>query len=115
MAEKKGRPKRPRVTIARYPTNGIEIEPGSRVPVRIFFFVRKHVQVRGFSCKLDGHPVKRCRSPKSYRVGVGHHVFRVRAIGWTGLEGPSEVARFRVCHPTPYPNCIRHLPPPNGR
>ena len=82
--------------------------------MRIFFYARKHVQVRGFACKIDGHSVKRCRSPKGYRVGVGHHVFRVRAIGWTGLEGPPEVARFRVCHPTPYPNCIRHLPPPNG-
>ena len=112
--KKKKRPKRPRVTIARPPLNGIEIDPGTKAPVRIFFYARKHVQVRGFACKLDGHSVKRCRSPKGYRVGVGHHVFRVRAIGWTGLEGPPEVARFRVCHPTPYPNCIRHLPPPNG-
>jgi hypothetical protein len=114
-ARKKKRPKRPRVTIARAPYNGIEIDPGAKAPVRVFFYARKHVQVRGFACKLDGHPVKRCRSPKRYHVGVGHHVFRVRAIGWTGLEGPPEVARFRVCHPTPYPNCVRHLPPPISR
>jgi hypothetical protein len=113
--KRKKRPKRPRVTIARAPTNGIEIDRGAKAPVRIFFYARKHVQVRGFACKLDGLPVKRCRSPKRYRVGVGHHVFRVRAVGWTGLQGPPEVARFHVCHPTPYPNCMRHLPPPNGR
>jgi hypothetical protein len=113
--KKMKRPKRPRVTIARAPYSGLEIDPGTKAPVRVFFFARKHVQVRGFACKLDGHPVRRCRSPKSYRVGVGRHVFHVRAIGWTGLKGPPEVARFRVCHPTPYPNCMRHLPPPNVR
>jgi len=114
-AKQRKRPKRPRVTIARAPYSGIEVDPGAKAPVRIFFYARKHVQVRGFVCKLDGRPVKGCVSPKRYRVGTGHHVFRVRAIGWTGLKGPPEVARFRVCHPTPYPNCIRHLPPPHGR
>jgi hypothetical protein len=100
----KKRPKRPRVTIARAPEPGVEIN-GSRVRVRALFFARKHVQVRGFACKLDGRPVKRCRSPKAYTVGIGKHVFRVRAIGWTGLRGPAEVARFEVCHPTFPPQC----------
>jgi hypothetical protein len=54
---------------------------------------------------LDGGPFKRCRSPKVYTLGVGKHVFRVRAIGWTGLRGPQEVARFEVCHPTYPPQC----------
>jgi hypothetical protein len=68
--------------------------------VRTFFFARKHVQVRGFVCALDGRPAKRCRSPKAYVAGIGKHVFRVRAIGWSGLKGPPAVARFEVCHPT---------------
>lgn len=45
-----------------------------------------HAQVRGFLCKIDKRPLRRCRSPKGYRVGVGN--------------------RFKVCHPTPYPDCI---------
>lgn len=45
-------------------------------------------------------------------VKKGKHVFRVRAIGWTGLKGPPATARFRVCHPSPLPPCMKHLPPP---
>jgi len=98
------RPKRPRTKIARYPEPGMEIS-GRKVQVRLHFFARHHVQVRGFSCKLDGGPARRCRSPKTYTVGIGKHLIRVRAIGWTGLRGPAEVARFEVCHPTFPPQC----------
>jgi hypothetical protein len=69
-----------------------------------------HAPVRGFACKLDGGPLKRCCALKTYLVGFGRHLFRVRAIGWSGLKGPVATAPFRVCHPTPYPNCVRHLP-----
>jgi hypothetical protein len=105
------RPKRPRTTIAAQPSPAIETTR-RKLPARFRFFARHHVQVRGFLCKLDGRRLKRCHSPKAYRVGLGHHVFRVRAIGWTGLRGPAEVARFRVCRPTPYGACLKHLPPP---
>jgi hypothetical protein len=93
------RPKRPRVAIARAPF-GVEIE-GKRAKVRLrtFFFAPQHVQVRGFSCKIDDRPAKRCRSPKVFTVGLGKHVFRVWAIGWTGLKGKLAFAKFEVCHP----------------
>jgi hypothetical protein len=100
----KKRPKRPRTTIAAQPQPGIEIS-GRKVLVRFRFFARNHVQVRGFACKIDRRPAKRCQSPKHYRAGIGRHVFRVRAIGWTGLKGPPAVARFRVCHPRRLPLC----------
>lgn len=106
----KRRPKRPRTTIAAMPPPGVEIPHGRKITIRYRFFARNHVQVRGFVCKLDGRPLKRCRSPKAYRIGVGRHVFRVRAVGWTGLRGPVEVHRFRACRPTPYGNCMRRLP-----
>ncbi len=109
------RPKRPRVTIAAVPKPGIELGRRRHVTVRYRFFARRHAQVRGFLCKLDRRPLRRCRPPKTYRVGFGRHVFRVRAIGWTGKRGPVAVDRFRVCHPTPYGECIRHLPPPKHR
>ncbi len=49
-----------------------------------------------FRCKLDRRPLKSCRSPKSYRVGVGKHVFRVRAVGPTGIGGPAASFHFSV-------------------
>lgn len=104
-------PKRPRTTIALRPPPALELTR-RKLPVRFRFFARKRVPVRGFVCKLDRRPLKRCRSPKTYRVGRGKHVFRVRAIGRTGLRGPAETVRFRVCRPmgTPVP-CLRRLPP----
>ena len=98
-AKNKKRPKRPRVSIARAPF-GVEIK-GKRTKVRLrtFFFAPQHIQVRGFSCKIDDRPAKRCKSPKSFTVGLGKHVFRVWAIGWTGLKGKMAFAKFEVCHP----------------
>lgn len=111
---KRNRPKRPRVTIAKRPPPGIELTTGRKLTVRFRFYARNRARVRGFLCKLNGGPLKPCRSPKSYRLVPGRYVFRVRAIGWTGLRGPAEAARFEVCRPTKYPNCIRHLPPGAG-
>lgn len=101
------RPKRPRVTLAKVPPPGVETPGGRKTQVLYRFFAPKRVQVRGFVCKLDNRRLRRCKSPKAYRVGLGHHVFRVRAIGWTGLRGPAEVHRFKVCRPGPLPNCLR--------
>ncbi len=54
-------------------------------------------KVSGFLCRLDKRPVRRCRSPKQYRrVPVGKHVFRVWAVGLTGLKGPVALDRFRI-------------------
>lgn len=107
--KKRKRPKRPRTTIAAQPPPAVQHD-GRKYPARFRFFARNHAQVRGFACKLDGRPVKRCRSPKTYRVGFKRHAFRVRAIGWTGLKGPPAVVRFRVCRPSPLPLCFRRHP-----
>jgi hypothetical protein len=104
-------PKRPRTTIASGPPPALELA-ARKLAVRFRFYARERVQVRGFVCKLDRRPLKRCRSPKAYRVGRGRHVFRVRAIGRTGLKGPAETWRFRVCRPMGTPvSCRKHLPP----
>ncbi|MFL5832983.1 MAG: WD40/YVTN/BNR-like repeat-containing protein [Solirubrobacterales bacterium] len=54
---------------------------------------------RGFLCKRDRGPWRRCHSPLRYWAGIGHHALRVRAIGRTGLRGPSTALRFKVMHP----------------
>jgi hypothetical protein len=43
---------------------------------------------RGFRCRIDKRRFRPCRSPKRYRLKVGLHIFRVRAIGAGGVEGP---------------------------
>jgi hypothetical protein len=92
-------PKRPRVVIGARPPAGTETE-ARKAKVRFRFFAANRASVRGFVCKLDHRPMRPCRSPKSYRAGIGKHVFKVRAVGWTGYRGPVALAGFKVCHPT---------------
>ena len=50
-----------------------------------------------FRCRLDGKPFAACRSPRSYKVGIGNHVFRVFAIDASGNRDPSPALfGFRV-------------------
>ncbi len=92
------RPKRPRVKVAKVQLPfRKQIERGNgRVTIRFY----ANGKVRGFSCKLDHRPFRPCRSPKRYRLGVGKHVFMVRATGLTGLKGPITREPFRI-----YPAC----------
>ena len=88
------RPKRPRVRIAkiRLPFRK-QIEAGTgRVMIRFY----ANGKVRRFACKLDRRPFRPCRSPKRYPVGIGKHVFKVRATGVTGLKGPVTRATFKI-------------------
>jgi hypothetical protein len=98
-------PKHPRALIGSHPPPGTETS-GKTAKVRFRFFVANHASVRGYACRLDQRPERRCRSPKTYRAGVGIHRFRVRAIGWSGSKGPPAVVRFEVCHPTRIGLCI---------
>ncbi|HXR30555.1 MAG TPA: hypothetical protein VN752_05400 [Solirubrobacterales bacterium] len=42
-----------------------------------------------FECKLDRRPYRACASPHRRKVGLGKHVFRVRAIDPQGLADPT--------------------------
>ncbi|MGZ3472574.1 MAG: WD40/YVTN/BNR-like repeat-containing protein, partial [Isosphaeraceae bacterium] len=89
------RPKRPRVRIAsvHLPFRDEIRHHNGKVTIR--FYARG--RVRGFLCKLDHKPFRRCRSPKRYQpVGVGRHVFQVKAIGMTGLRGPIAREPFTI-------------------
>jgi hypothetical protein len=67
-----------------------------RIKARFRFYSRDGA--RGFECKRDRGPWRRCHSPLRYWVAVGHHTLRVRAVGSTGLRGPAAMVRFRVEH-----------------
>ena len=62
------------------------------------FRFKANQQGSTFRCKLDGGSFRKCRSPKVYRhLMPGKHVFRVRAIGPTGVLDPSPARyAFRV-------------------
>lgn len=68
-----------------------------RVRARFRFYSKQGA--RSFLCKRDGGPWRKCRSPLRFWAPIGHHALRVRAIGRTGLRGPSTRLRFRVTHP----------------
>jgi hypothetical protein len=112
--EKRGKirkrgPKRPLTILARRPEPAIELDR-PKLTALFRFYAADHASVRGFVCRIDKRPLRRCRSPKTYRVGFGRHRFRVRAIGWSGLKGPVVTAVFRVCRPLSPPP-PRPLPP----
>jgi hypothetical protein len=68
-----------------------------RVKARFRFYSKEGA--RRFLCKRDRGPWRRCHSPLRYWAPIGHHALRVRAIGRTGLRGPSATLRFEVIHP----------------
>jgi hypothetical protein len=70
-----------------------------RIKARFRFYSRDGT--RGFLCKRDHGPWRRCHSPLRYWVPIGHHALRVRAVGPTGLRGPIASLRFQVMHPPP--------------
>jgi hypothetical protein len=89
------RPKRPKARIAHVDRSHY-YTPTNWDTVRFRFFARG--QVRRFLCSIDGRAYRQCKSPKKYRVHVGRHVFRVRAVGTTGLEGPIAIQQFTILH-----------------
>jgi hypothetical protein len=87
-------PKRPKARIAEMRPSFRRITRGRAVVARYRFF--SSAKVRGFLCQVDTGPFKRCRSPVRFRAEIGRHVFRVRAIGMTGLGGPIAKRRFEI-------------------
>jgi hypothetical protein len=50
----------------------------------------------GFLCKLDRQKFRPCTSPRTYRVGIGGHAFRVKANDPGGPDQTVTTFRFRV-------------------
>lgn len=103
-ATKGRRSKRPRTYLAH--VDRVHTYTKNKVTRMSFRFFSRD-ETRGFRCQHDGGPWRGCRSPHRYWVDLGRHVFRVRAIGRTGLKGPLARDHFRVvdnnvCRP---PHC----------
>jgi hypothetical protein len=103
--KRKRGPRRPRTKIAtvKLPTGSQLRRHRGKLMIRFHSVGRAH----GFLCSLDGRGFRRCHSPKRYVVArTGRHLFKVRAIGSTGLRGP--IAREPIeipplCTPKPKP------------
>ncbi|MBS1893814.1 MAG: hypothetical protein JST59_21150, partial [Actinobacteria bacterium] len=50
-----------------------------------------------FRCKLDNRKWQSCRSPyMTPKLALGRHVFKLKAVGTTGLVGKPATKSFRV-------------------
>jgi hypothetical protein len=102
------RPRRPRALLLAGQSDEVPIRKGKAL-LQFRFYVKPKFQVRGYVCSFGHAKLRRCRSPRRYRVGPGHHRFRVRAVGWTGLRGPVAQAKVWVCRRSePTASCHRH-------
>jgi Ca2+-binding RTX toxin-like protein len=83
----------PRTAIAKRPAKLVRARV---LPVRVSFRFSAGERAT-FRCKLDRGPYKACRSPHSFKVAAGAHVFRVYAIDAAGnRDRTAATFAFRV-------------------
>jgi hypothetical protein len=104
------RPKRPRVILI--PGQAAEVlAPSGKAILQFRFHVKRGFQIHGYVCSFDHGKMRPCTSPQRHQVGTGHHVFRVRAVGWTGLKGREASAPVKVCRHSAVPfTCLQSVP-----
>ncbi len=68
---------------------------GRRHRVEVTFAFATNAEGARFQCRLGNAKYSGCRSPRSYSVARGRHVFAVRAVSAEGA-GPANTFRFRV-------------------
>jgi hypothetical protein len=85
--------KRPKITIAKLHLPSMRELNEHRAHAIVRFYANG--PVRRVECKVDRRHFQRCHSPNRFRViGKGNHALRIRAVGMTGLRGPTTVERF---------------------
>jgi photosystem II stability/assembly factor-like uncharacterized protein len=93
-------PAPPNTQLRRRPRHLIWLRPRQAAPTVSFRFAARGVATF-YRCQLDSRRSGLCRSPRHFRVGVGRHVFRVRAFGPGGGDPTPTIFRFRVsCRPS---------------
>ena len=91
-AKRKRKPRRPQAKISNLHLPFLHHGDRRRGTVMIRFYARGGI--RGFRCRIDKRAFRPCHSPRRYSLGIGRHVFRVRAVGLTGLSGPAAREEF---------------------
>jgi len=105
------RPPRPRTVIFGKHFRRLRLKGGKR-KAGIRFHFTANGRFTGFQCKLDSQPFRRCNDAKSYALGLGRHVFKVRAVGPGGVDRSPGMIRVRVIEAqTPQPGPQRRSGP----
>jgi arylformamidase len=84
----------PKPSLRRHPAKVVTLL-GRRHRVKVTFAFAAKTAAARFQCRLGTSAYRACRSPRSYRVAPGKHVFAVRAVSDQGT-GPARTFRFRV-------------------
>jgi hypothetical protein len=105
-------PPPPTTVLSHKPPKSIHLGVRAPAPTVAFRFRGRGIGPFWFRCKLDSKPGVICAAPRKFRVGVGNHVFRVRAFGAGGGAATQLVYRFKVERakpkPKPKPNPKKH-------
>jgi hypothetical protein len=104
-------PAPPGTRVLHRPPATIRVGYRHRGPVSVAFrFAATGTAPAYFRCQLGGRRSGLCASPRQLRVGVGRHVFRMRAFNAGGGDPTPAVIRFRVLKLKPPPR----KPAPGG-
>ncbi len=87
------RPRRPRVTFDHHPRYLVRV---NHRRATVSFRFHATLSAKAFRCRIDDGATKPCHSPRRFHPNIGRHVFKVRAIGPTGLSGRAAIFHFRV-------------------
>jgi len=86
--------KPPQTKLGRHPAKLLRTKARTR-SVSFRFAASEHGS--SFRCKIDRRPLHSCSSPRTYRVALGHHTFRVLAVDAAGNVDPTPVVfKFRL-------------------
>jgi len=78
------------------PAKRIVVKTPRRKPKKVTFKFKGTGRTSGFQCRIDRKAFSRCRSPKSYRLKPGRHVFRVRPLYPSGRPGEIRKVTFKI-------------------
>ena len=79
----------PKTFLVRPPAEVVDGRPAARVTFRF----RSSKSGSRFDCKMDAQPWQKCRSPRTYRLKRGRHVFKVRAVAPSGTRDRTPAVR----------------------
>lgn len=69
--------------------------PSGRTSAKRVTFRFRSRGTASYRCRIDGRKWKTCGSPATFRIPRGQHVFRVRAVSFTGKQGKVAKRTFR--------------------
>ncbi|MET0559821.1 MAG: hypothetical protein ABW065_14325 [Solirubrobacterales bacterium] len=81
--------KPPRTKLDRHPAKLLKTTGRTR---RVSFRFTASERGSSFRCKIDRRPLRPCTSPRTYRVALGRHAFRVAAVDAAGNVDPTPAA-----------------------